>query len=84
MPSPLAAFHVLANPAYRTWAAADLVSVCGSWMQTVALSWLVYAMTGSTAMLGLTLTLSSLPSLVLSAWPPGRAPTRPCDAPLLD
>ena len=53
-------FRVLANPAYRTWAAADLVSVCGSWMQTVALNWLVYTMTGSTAMLGLTLTLSSL------------------------
>jgi MFS family permease len=59
---------VLANRAYRTWAVADLVSVAGSWMQTVALNWLVYSMTGSTAMLGLTLTISSLPSLVLGLW----------------
>jgi MFS family permease len=61
-------FRVLANPAYRTWAAADLISVCGSWMQIVALNWLVYTMTGSTAMLGLTLTLSSLPTLALGMW----------------
>jgi MFS family permease len=61
-------FRVLANPAYRTWAAADLVSICGSWMQTVALNWLVYTMTGSTAMLGLTLTISSQPALALGMW----------------
>jgi MFS family permease len=67
-PGPSAAFRVLANPAYRIWAAADLLSVSGSWMQTVALNWLVYTMTGSTTMLGLTLTLSSLPSLALGLW----------------
>jgi MFS family permease len=66
--SPGAAFGILANRSYRIWAAADLVSVSGSWMQTVALNWLVYTMTGSTAMLGLTLTLSSLPAIVLGMW----------------
>ena len=37
-------------------------------MQTVALNWLEYKLTGSTAMLGLTLTVSALPSLVFCLW----------------
>lgn len=59
---------VLANRPYRLWVAADLLSGSGSWMQLVALNWLVYRLTGSTAMLGLTLTVSSLPSLLFGLW----------------
>ncbi|HEU4674605.1 MAG TPA: MFS transporter [Motilibacteraceae bacterium] len=59
---------LLRRPSVRRWAAADLLSVTGSWMQGVALSWLVLQRTGSTAALGLTLTVAAAPSLVLGLW----------------
>lgn len=65
-PSP--AFVLLRRAPVRRWALADLLSVTGSWMQGVALSWLVLQRTGSTAALGLTLTVAASPSLVLGLW----------------
>lgn len=66
--SPNPTLAVLRRPAVRRWAVADLLSVTGSWMQGVALSWLVLQRTGSTAALGLTLTVAAAPSLVLGLW----------------
>jgi MFS family permease len=37
---------------YRLYLTGQLVSVCGTWMQQVALSWLVYRLTGSAMLLG--------------------------------
>ncbi len=37
---------------YRLFFAGQLVSLVGTWMQSVAQSWLVYRLTGSTALLG--------------------------------
>ncbi len=42
------------------------ISLIGTWMQQVAMSWLVYRMTGSAFMLGVVAFASQIPSLVLS------------------
>lgn len=51
---------------YRLFFAGQLISLIGTWMQTVAQSWLVYRMTGSSAMLGLVGFASQIPILILS------------------
>ena len=38
---------------YRLYLMGQLVSVCGTWMQQVAQSWLVYRLTGSATLLGI-------------------------------
>jgi MFS family permease len=50
LPSTLRA---LANRNYRLFFAGQLVSMIGTWMQTVAQSWLVYRLTDSSVLLGL-------------------------------
>jgi MFS family permease len=65
---------------YRLWAAADLVSTGGTWMQVLGLNWLVLAQTGSAATMGLVVMLQSLPVLVLGSWGGAladRLPARP-------
>jgi MFS family permease len=44
----------------------QFVSLIGSWMQQMALSWLVYKMTGSTLMLGTIVFASQIPSLFVT------------------
>jgi MFS family permease len=44
----------LAKPRFRLYTAGHLVSVIGGWIQQVALAWLVYRLTQSTFLLGLT------------------------------
>jgi MFS family permease len=44
----------------------QFVSLIGSWMQQMALSWLVYKMTGSTLMLGMIVFASQIPSLFVT------------------
>lgn len=43
-----------AKPRFRLFAAGQALSVVGSWIQQVALSWLVYRITGSVLLLGVT------------------------------
>lgn len=43
-----------------------MVSFAGAWMQTVALGWLVYRLTGSSLLLGLVAFLNQAPALVVS------------------
>lgn len=50
------------------WVAADLVSVTGSWMQVLALNWVVLARTGSATMVGVSVLLSALPAMLLGPW----------------
>ncbi len=51
---------------YRLFFAGQCVSLIGTWMQTVALSWLIYRLTGSTLLLGVTGFASQAPSLLLA------------------
>lgn len=51
---------------YRLFFAGQCVSLVGTWMQSVALSWLVYRLTGSALLLGVTGFASQAPSLLLA------------------
>jgi MFS family permease len=62
-PGPLAA---LASPNFRIFFAGQFVSIVGSWMQTVATGWLVYRLTGSALLLGITAAAQQLPTLFLA------------------
>lgn len=55
-----------AKPRYRIFAAGQGVSVLGSWIQQVALAWLVYRLTGSVFLLGLTGFLLQIPHLFIA------------------
>jgi MFS family permease len=52
---------------YRLYLTGQLVSVCGTWMQQVALSWLVYRLTGSATLLGVVGFAAQAPIFALSA-----------------
>ena len=56
-----------AKPRYRIFAAGQAMSVLGSWIQQVALAWLVYRLTGSVFYLGLTGFLLQIPHLFIAA-----------------
>jgi MFS family permease len=57
----------LTKPRFRLYVAGHAVSVIGSWFQQVALSWLVYRLTGSVFLLGLTGFLLNISYLLLGA-----------------
>lgn len=54
--------------AYRRMALANLVSTTGSWMQTIAQSWVVLELTGSTAALGGSVAVQAAPTVLLGLW----------------
>ncbi|SNY03948.1 MFS transporter [Paractinoplanes atraurantiacus] len=73
-------FALLRVRNYRLWAAADLVSVGGTWMQVLGLNWLILTATGSAATMGLVVMLQALPVLLLGSWGGAladRLPARP-------
>lgn len=53
---------------YRLFFAGQLVSLIGTWLAQVAMSWLVYELTGSKALLGLVAFSAQIPAFVLSPW----------------
>jgi MFS family permease len=53
---------------YRLFFFGQMVSVTGTWMQTVAQSWLVLNLTGSGVDLGLTVALQFVPMLLFGMW----------------
>ncbi|MCC6611213.1 MAG: MFS transporter [Burkholderiales bacterium] len=59
------ALRALRSRNFRVFYAGIAVSVFGTWMQTVAASWLVYRLTGSAFLLGLVAAVQQLPMLVL-------------------
>lgn len=61
-PGPLRA---LAHRNFRYYFFGQAISVLGSWVQQVALSWLIYRLTGSVALLGITAFASLLPILII-------------------
>jgi MFS family permease len=57
-------FHSLRIRNYRLYFVAQLISVSGTWMQTVAQAWLVLHLTGSGVDLGIVVGLQFLPMLL--------------------
>lgn len=53
---------------YRLYFSGQLVSVPGTWLQTVAQAWLVLQLTPSGSALGFTVALQALPVLLLGPW----------------
>jgi MFS family permease len=62
VPSPLRTRN------YRLYFFGQVVSVPGTWLQTVAQAWLVLQLSASGGALGLTVALQTVPVLVLGAW----------------
>jgi MFS family permease len=67
-PATARTFRSLHNRNYRLFFSGQLVSVVGTWMQTVAQSWLVLTLTHSGLALGLTAALQFLPMLLFGVW----------------
>jgi MFS family permease len=61
-------FNSLEVPNYRRYFAGQLISLSGTWMQTVAAIWVVLSLTGSGVAVGLTTALQFLPMLLIGAW----------------
>lgn len=53
---------------YRLYFSGQIVSLCGTWMQQIAMAWLVYKITGSALMLTATIFLSNFPIVLLGLW----------------
>jgi MFS family permease len=60
------ALRALRHRNYRLFFAGQLVSLIGTWMQTIAQSWLVYRLTGSSLMLGSIGFASQIPIFLLA------------------
>jgi len=60
------ATRALRYPTFRIYFIGMLVSFVGTWMQSVAQSWLVYRLTGSPFLLGLTGFAGQVPALLLA------------------
>ncbi|HAH32634.1 MAG TPA: MFS transporter [Elusimicrobia bacterium] len=59
-------FRALKHQNYRLYFSGQIISLVGTWMQTVALSWLVYRLTGSAMLLGLVAFVSQIPSFLFA------------------
>jgi MFS family permease len=65
MPLP-ATLRALRYRNFRLFFGGQIISLVGTWMQTIAQSWLVYRMTGSAALLGAVGFASQIPVFLLS------------------
>ena len=61
-------FSALSIPNFRRYFLGQSVSLVGTWMQTVAQSWLVFTLTHSSTALGGVIALQTLPVLLLGAY----------------
>ena len=62
------AFRAFRHPAFRLFFAGQLVSLIGTWMQSVAQGWLMHRLTGSALMLGVLSFAQFAPVLPLALW----------------
>src|SRR5690606_17908713 len=53
---------------YRLFISGQLVSLAGTWMQTIAQGWLVYEISGSELALGIVGFASAVPVLLMAPW----------------
>jgi MFS family permease len=63
---PVALFRALAHRNFRLYLAGQGVSIIGTWMQQVAMAWLVYQLTGSALWLGIVGFAGQIPALFLA------------------
>jgi MFS family permease len=61
-------FASLSSPNYRRFIGGQAVSMAGTWMQTIAQSWLVLQLTGSATAVGLVVALQTLPILLFGPY----------------
>jgi MFS family permease len=61
-------FHALRHRNFRLFYFGQFVSLAGTWMQVVALGWLVLELTNSPFYVGLVSALGSLPILLFTLW----------------
>ncbi len=61
-------FRSLQHRNFQLYFAGQIISVAGTWMQTVAQAWLVYELTHSELMLGIVGFAAAIPSLLVSPW----------------
>jgi MFS family permease len=59
-------FRALEFRNYRLFFAGQTLSLIGSWMETLAMSWLVYRLTGSALLLGTVAFCSQIPAFIVS------------------
>lgn len=60
------AWRALRHANYRAYFAGQAISILGNWVQQVALGWLVYRLTGSAMLLGVTAFLTQIPQLFVA------------------
>src|ERR1039458_9233161 len=53
---------------FRLFVFGQGISMCGTWMQTIGVSWLVLKLTHSGTQLGLVVAAQFLPVLIIGAW----------------
>ncbi|UTT48763.1 MFS transporter [Rhodococcus gordoniae] len=61
-------FAALRGPNFRLYISGQAISLVGTWMQTVAQSWLVLQLTGSATAIGIVLALQTVPMLLLGPY----------------
>ncbi|MBA3865053.1 MAG: MFS transporter, partial [Solirubrobacterales bacterium] len=61
-------FNSLEVPNYRRYFIGQVISLSGTWMQTVAAIWLILSLTDSGVAVGATTALQFLPMLLFGAW----------------
>ncbi len=67
LPSPVAStFQAMRHRNFRLWFFGQLISLIGTWMQTIAQNWLVYQLTGSARDLGLVNFVGAIPLVPLT------------------
>src|SRR6478672_4434368 len=59
-------FNAFKSRNYRLYFTGQCISLVGTWMQKTAVSWVVYALTHSKFMLGLSLFASMFPAFIFS------------------
>src|SRR5580658_515868 len=59
-------FRAFSNRNYRLFFSGQSISLIGTWMQKTAVSWVVYTMTHSAFMLGVTIFATQFPSFLFS------------------
>ncbi len=62
----LSAFSSLSSPNFRLYFLGQCVSMCGTWIQSVAMSWLVYRLTGSIILLTTVAFVNQIPQLFVA------------------
>ena len=62
----LPSLRALRHRNFKLFFGGQLISLIGTWMQSVAQSWLVYSLTGSTVLLGLVGFSSQLPVFLMA------------------